>query len=173
MSQENMQNENLNKIKSSGFKIPDEYFESLEEKVFSKLHGESKLSTIKTSGFKKPDNYFITIEESILQKLSQKKETKIIKLSSKRTLLYVSGIAACILLLFNLSIFENKPSFDDLETETVENYILDENINSYDIAALLSYEQIEEFVIIDYNLNEDNIEKYLLDNADIEDLMIE
>jgi len=173
MSKENQNNDNLNKIKSTGFKIPDDYFESFEESILSKLNGESKLSAVKTSGFKKPDNYFITLEESIVQKLSQKKETKIIKLNSKRTLLYVSGIAAAILLLFNLSIFDNKPSFDDLETETVENYIFDENINSYDIAALLSDEQIEKIIIKDHSLNEDNIEEYLLDNADIEALMIE
>ena len=167
-----MSNNNINKIKSTGFKIPDGYLESFEESLLNKLNNESKLSAVKTSGFKKPDNYFITLEESIVQKLSQKKETKIIKLSSRRILFYLSGFAATILLLFNLSIFDNKPSFDDLETETVENYILDENINSYDIAALLSDEQIEE-IIIDHSLNEDNIEEYLIGNADIEALMIE
>ena len=75
-------------------------------------------------------------------------------------------------LIFSLTILVGSiPS--TLETETVENYIIDENIGSYEIAALLSDEYIEENIIIDYSINEDNIEEYLLNNADIEALMIE
>ena len=136
-----------------------------------------KLHNINSAGFKTPHDYFESFDEKIISKLNAKnlgeKESKVIQLFSIRNLIYVSSIAAAILLLFNLSIFEIKPTFDTLETETVENYIIDENISSYEIAALLSDEHIDEAFIIDYFVNDDNIEEYLFDNADIEALMIE
>lgn len=168
-----MKNKKIHNIKSTGFKLPNDYFESFDDKVISKLNTESPLDSIKETGFKVPDNYFDAFSDTILEKNLGGKKSKVIQLFNKRNLIYVSSIAAAILLLFNLSIFDIKPTFDNLETETVENYIIDENIGSYEIAALLSDEHIEENIIIDYSINEDNIEEYLLNNADIEALMIE
>lgn len=168
-----MKNKKLHNIKSTGFKTPKDYFESFDDKIFSKLNTESQLDAIKETGFKVPDDYFESFNDTIFEKNLGETESKVIQLFSKRNLIYVSSIAAAILLLFNLSIFEITPTFDNLETETVENYIIDENISSYEIAALLSDEHIEEGIIIDYSINEDNIEEYLLNNADIEALMIE
>ena len=164
-----MKNEKLKHIKSTGFKTPNDYFESFEEKIFSKLNTESQLDSIKETGFKVPDGYFDSVNDEILNQ----KEPKVIQLFSKRNLIYVSSIAAAILLLFNLSLLDKDPTFDNLETETVENYIIDENITSYEIAALLTEKQIDEDITIEHNFNEDSIEAYLLDNADIESLMIE
>lgn len=168
-----MKNKNLNNIKSTGFTTPNDYFESFDEVLLNKLKGEDALNTIKTTGFKTKDNYFDDLENRIINKLPERNETKVISLVSKKTIIYVSSIAAAILLLFNLSIFDSKPTFDNLETEIVENYIIDENISSYEIASLLTEEQIEESIIVDYNFDEANIEDYLLNNADIEALMIE
>lgn len=168
-----MKNKNLHNINASGFKTPHDYFESLDEKIFSKLNTENQLDSIKEPGFKVPDNYFESLNNSILDKNLEEKEPKVIQLFTKRNLVYVSSIAAAILLLFNLSIFDNKPTFDNLDIETVENFIEDENISSYDIAALLTDEQIEEDIIIEFTVNENNIEEYLLNNTDIEDLMLE
>ncbi len=168
-----MKNKKLHNIKSAGFKIPNDYFESFDEKIFSKLNTESQLGAIKETGFKVPSDYFESFNDTILDKNLDEKESKVIQLFSKRNLIYISSIAAAILLLFNLSIFEIEPTFDNLEIETVENYIIDENISSYEIAALLSDEHINENIIINYSINEDHIEEYLLNNADIEALMIE
>lgn len=163
-----MKNKKLHNIKSAGFKTPNDYFESFDEIIFSKLNTKSPLDSIKETGFKLPSDYFESFDEKVLEK-----EPKVIQLFSKRNLIYVSSIAAAILLLFNLSIFESKPSFDNLDTETVESYIIDENISTYEMAALFSDEQIEEDLIIEYAFSEDHIEEYLLNNADIEALMIE
>ena len=116
-----------------------------------------------------PDNYF----ESFNEKLINTNEPKVIALFNKRNLVYISSIAAAILLLFNLSLFENKPTFNNLDIETVENYIEDENISSLEIASLLTDEHIEEHIVVDYSVNDVNIEEYLLNNADLEDLMLE
>lgn len=168
-----MKNKKLHNIKSTGFKTPDNYFESFDDKIFSKLNTENPLDSIKKTGFKVPDDYFESFNNTIFEKSLGNKESKVIPLFSKRNLVYVSSIAAAILLLFNLSIFDNKPTFDNLDIETVESFIEDENISSYDIAALLTDEQIAEDIIIEFTVNEDNIEEYLLNNTDLEDLMLE
>jgi uncharacterized membrane protein YvbJ len=105
--------------------------------------------------------------------VSEQKNTKVISLFNKKSIIYVTSIAAAVLLLFNLSVFEKTPSFDKLDTETVENYFLNENISSYEIAAVLSDEELNDAISIDFNFDEENIEAYLLEHADIETLMIE
>ncbi len=168
-----MKNKNLNKISATGFKTPDHYFESLDQAILSKLHSDTPLNAIKRPGFKVPDHYFNTFEDHITQNISKQNKTKVIQLNTKRTLLYVSSIAAAILLLITLFVIDDTPSFDNLETETVENYLLDENISSYEIAALLNDEELDDLIFSEHNLDKDNIEEYLLNNADIEALMIE
>ncbi|KAA5821935.1 hypothetical protein FPF71_15625 [Algibacter amylolyticus] len=168
-----MKNKELHNIKSTGFKTPDDYFDSVEEKIFSKLNTESVLDSVNTPGFKVPDNYFESLNERVLNKALSEEKPKVIPLFSKTNIIYVSSIAAAILLLFNLSIFDSKPTFDNLDIETVENYLEDESISTYEIAALFSDKQIDEDIIIDFNFNEDNIEEYLLNNADIETLILD
>jgi len=50
---------------------------------------------------------------------------------------------------------------------------MDEPMSSYEMALLLDNETLEEALDIDYSINEDIIEEYLLNNADIEALLIE
>lgn len=115
---------NLNNIKESGFKTPENYFDTLEDKIMHKIREENKLGGIKETGYKLPENYFDALENDILQKIENEHTPKVIKLFSKRNLIYASGVAAAVLLLFNLSIFDKKVSFEMLETQTVENYTL-------------------------------------------------
>ncbi|MGB5417901.1 hypothetical protein [Algibacter sp.] len=168
-----MKNKKLHIIESSGFKTPNDYFESLDDKILSKIKIESPLNPIKETGFKVPDNYFESLNESILGKNITNKEPKVIQFLSKRNLVYLSGIAAAILLLFNLSLFENTPTFSNLDIETVESYINEEDFSSYEIAALYGDEQIEEYLIIEHSFNDDNLEGYLMDNTNIEELMMD
>ena len=166
-----MKHNKLQHIRSTGFKTPDGYFESFEDQLLSELNPESPLSLPQTHGFKIPDGYFDTINTSILDTQVENK-TKVIPLFSKKHVIYASSIAAAVLLLFNLSIFENKPSFDTLDTETVESYI-DSHLSSYEMAALLADEATEEDLEMDYPFEEDHIEEYLLNNADIQTLILE
>lgn len=160
----------LHTNKESGFKLPKDYFEGLEDKILT----QAKLSNIEASGFKTPDSYFESLEDIILNKVTpEKNSSKVISLFSKKRILYISSVAAAILLLFNLSVFDSKPTFDTLDTETVENYIFNENINSYEIASLLTDEDLKEENFIDYNLSNENVENYILDNLDIETIILE
>lgn len=165
-----MKENKLHTIKKTGFSLPDNYFDGLEDKILS----QSKIDDIKEPGFKTPNNYFESLEDSILSKVvSEKETTKVISIFTKRNLMYVSSIAAAILLLFNLSVFENKPNFDSLDSETVENYIINEDITSLEIASLLTSQELIEDNFINYNLSEEHVENYILDNVDIEDIMLE
>ncbi|WP_299556189.1 hypothetical protein [Seonamhaeicola sp.] len=163
-----MNKNKLDHIKESGFKVPKGYFDSLEDHIMSEL--KLKELTNSTSGFKTPDTYFDALEDTILNKVSEERETKVIRLFSRKTMVYASGIAAAVLLLFGLLFFESKPSFDDLDNETVENYILNENIDSYEIASLLNEEDLIEENFVEFTIDEDVVEDYIFDNLDVEDL---
>lgn len=167
-----MKNERIHNIDTSGFNTPSDYFETLNDSILSKLK-TNKLDSIKETGFKVPSNYFESIDHTILENKITKKESKVIQLFNKKNLIYISSIAAAILLLFNLLVFDNKPSFANLDIETVENYIIDDNISTYEIAMILAGDESTENIIINYDVNEDNIEEFLLNNTDIDDLMFE
>src|SRR5690606_3425873 len=95
---------NLKNIKASGFKTPENYFEGVEDSVLNQIH----LKSIEGSGFKIPEGYLDTIDNTIIAKVYKNNDTKVINLFSMYNLLYLSSVAAAILLLFNLSIFESK-----------------------------------------------------------------
>jgi hypothetical protein len=169
-----MTNTKLQNIKSTGFKIPDQYLDALDDEVISKLKTEVLQDKVNASGYKVPDDYFGTLEASVLDKITNDTpNSKVISLVNKRTLLYVSSIAAAVLLVFSLNTLKTKPSFKDLATNTVEDYILDEGINAYDIASLLSEEQLEGAISIEHDIDANHIEAYLLENEDLTGLIID
>ena len=162
---------NLKNIKASGFKTPDNYFEGVEDSVLNQIH----LKSVEGSGFKMPEGYLDTLDDTVIAKVSKNRDTKVINLFSRRNLLYMSSVAAAVLLLFNLSIFESKrvASFDTLDTATLENYILSEYIDSYEISSLMNNEEINEEAFIDYDFSDEHMEDYILNNIDIEGLFLE
>tara|TARA_Y100001963_G_C6657892_1_gene389001 strand:+ start:184 stop:660 length:477 start_codon:yes stop_codon:yes gene_type:complete len=158
-----MKKENLHNIKQSGFKTPDNYFNTIEDQIISQISLE-KID--KNSGFKVPDNYFDTIEDNILSKT---KETKIFKLFNKKTIVTVASIAAMFVLFFNLNPFKTQVTFDNLDTDTVEAYILNE-VELNDISNLIETDQLSQTDFIDYNgISIDNY----LDDIDLEDFLDE
>lgn len=164
-----MKKNNINNIKDTGFKVPKDYFANLEDRLMSDI----KLNqTVKNSGFKLPDNYFNTLENQVLSGVSKKEPTKVIPLFNKKNLLYVASVAAAVLLLLNLSIFEKKTNWDTLNADTVENYILNGNVGTYEIASLLLEGDIEEENFTSIEFTDEAMEGYFIENANIEDLMI-
>tara|TARA_R110002049_G_scaffold25972_3_gene90814 strand:- start:61 stop:558 length:498 start_codon:yes stop_codon:yes gene_type:complete len=164
-----MQTNKLHNIKETGFKVPKDYFDTLEDTVLrhNKLKEQSS-----EPGFKTPDNYFETLEDTILSKVSEKESPKVISIFSRRNLIYASSIAAAVLLLLNLSIFENESGWEDIEAETVENYIINENMGSYEIASLLIDEELNEDNLTDIEFSDEALENYFLDHTTVEDLII-
>ena len=164
-----MKTNKLHNITNSGLKAPKDYFDNLEDRFMAEI----KLSEVQNnSGFKAPEGYFDTLENSIIKKISKKETTKVIPLFNKKNLIYISSIAAAVLLLFNLSFFETKTnSWDNLDTDTVEAYILDENVDAYEIASLLLEDDMleESFASIDFT--DEAMEGYFLENTSVEDLI--
>ncbi|SFZ92529.1 hypothetical protein SAMN05428642_102779 [Flaviramulus basaltis] len=163
-----MQKNRIHNINKTGFKTPQDYFNNLEDAILSEIKLKE---SINNSGFKIPESYFDTFESRVMNQISDNETPKVISLFNKRTLVYVSSIAAAVLLLFNLSIFNKDLDWNKLDTETVENYMINEDISSYEIASLLSDEDLKEENFITYNLNEENVETYLLNNLDIDDII--
>ncbi len=165
-----MKDNKLHNIKNTGFKAPDNYFDTLEDRLFT----EAKLkANVNSSGFVMPKDYLDGLEDAILNKVTEK-EPKVIPLLSKRTLVYVSSIAAAILLLFNLSILKTKPTtFDSLDTETVENYILEEDIGSYEINSSLTEDDFYVDNFSEVTIDDQSFEDYILNDVNLEDIMLE
>lgn len=166
-----MKNEKLNTINKTGFKTPDNYFESFNERVFNKLNQKLTIENIEGSGFSIPDNYFKTVESTILKATQNESKTKIVSLFSRKNLYYFSGIAASIILLF--SIFVNKEETELFTAETVENYLAEADLDSYDLAQLLIQTNVLEdnFSLTGIENTDENLETYLLENADIETMI--
>jgi hypothetical protein len=164
---------NLNNIKETGFKTPDNYFDAIEDNIMDAIQQENSGDAAKETGFKTPEKYFDALEDVIINKIENDNSPKVIALFSKRNLIYASSIAAAILLLFNLSIFDKEDPWNSLENLTLENYIIDEGIDTYELAALLSEDYLLEEDFIQQNITDETLENYLLDNLDFEELIIE
>mgnify|MGYP000168009999 CR=1 FL=1 len=133
----------LHKIKSSGHKTPDKYFESFDDRLLSKLKEDNKLDAIKSTGFKVPNNYFETVNDKILNTINNNEETKVIPLFSWRKAAYVSAVAASLILMFN--VFFNTPdevTYESLEIASIENYLVEEDYTSYEFASLLTDDEL-------------------------------
>ncbi len=167
-----MKSKKLNNIKSSGYKTPDHYFESLEDTIFSRL-AENRLSTkIKSSGFNAPDDYFESLDAKVLNALDRKDESKVILLFNWKKAAYISGFAASLIIAINLLLDNSADfTFDDLETASIQNYLLDEDLNAYDMVPYLGNTTLDTGDFIENRMNESEIEDYLFQNSDIEQLI--
>ena len=164
-----MKKEKLHNIKSSGFKTPENYFDSIEDKFFERLKVEESIKGLNDSGFTAPEGYFDTLEDKILSKLEDK---PVVKLNSRKTLYYITGIAASLLLLFAIFL-NNNDTTQELSAEMVETYFENSDLDSYELAELLVNADIleEDFTIVETEYKEENLESYLLENTDIETIL--
>ncbi|WMI64528.1 hypothetical protein RBH94_10695 [Aestuariibaculum sp. YM273] len=163
-----MSQEKLHNINNSGFKVPENYFDTLEDRLFT----QAKLkASADSSGFTMPENYLNTLEDNILSQVSEKETAKVIPLFSRKNLLYASSIAAAITLLFTLSIQNTKPMLDGVDNETVESYLLNEDIDLYEIASTLTAEDLAKENFKEVKIDETTFEDYILSDVDLEGMM--
>lgn len=169
----NMKNNKLHNIKTSGFKAPDGYLESFDELLFNKFKESSPLEGLENSGFKVPDHYFESFDEKFAKSLNSEKEIKVITFIPWKKMLYVSGIAASIILM--VSLFNNNnniPTFENLETALIDDYIDEEEFTNEDIASLVT-EDLTLDKFMDSNLIDADLENYILNNSSVEDYLKE
>ncbi|RZN80277.1 MAG: hypothetical protein EVB11_11690 [Winogradskyella sp.] len=166
-----MKEDKLHNINSTGFKAPKDYFESFDKKLMQRIEEGASINGVTATGFDVPKDYFDTVENNIISKVKAESSTKVVRLFSRKQLYYVSGIAASLLLMF--AIFINNSSTDELSIEMVESYFEDSDLDSYELAELLSEADVleDDFTLIETEFNEENLENYLLENSDIESIL--
>ncbi|OUS01939.1 hypothetical protein A9Q86_04620 [Flavobacteriales bacterium 33_180_T64] len=164
-----MTQKKLDTIKTSGFKTPKDYFSQVEEQILNEV---SLIDKANHSGFEVPGSYFESLESKILDKVNPKNDTPVISLFSWKKLVYTSAIAASLILMFTI-FTPSEITFEDIETASIEYYIEQEGFSNYDLASLLTEEELSTVNFIDNEILEETIEDYLLDNVDIEELIIE
>lgn len=161
------------KTNKSGLHLPEGYFNNFEDRMMLKVMEDS---LPKSNGFKTPDGYFVQFEDRVVSHVSETGRPKIIPLYRNKTLLYVSGIAASLVLIISLlNGLGSAQSFDDLSASAIEEYIEEGgmDIDSYDVMALLEEEDINDITIPSEVISEESLENYLLENIDETSLLIE
>jgi hypothetical protein len=116
------------------FKIPDNYFEELENTLLNTPKTSSK-----NPGFKTPIGYFKTLENVLVEK-----NTKPSLNVPRKLILAFTSIAAIMLLMLTLTPEENlQPTIEEQAlNDFVENYYL-ENMDSYEILSMIEDNEIE------------------------------
>jgi hypothetical protein len=167
-----MKKNKLHNITSTGYKTPENYFESFEDRLFENLSDEEVIYGIKTHGYAVPKDYFNAVETDIISKLNTK-EKPIVNLISKTTYYYVAGIAASLVLMFSLVFSnDNSISVDAIDTVAIENYLYQEDYTNDELATLITPNDISETDFININVSDETLNKYL-ENIDTEDLILE
>lgn len=156
--------ENKNYIPN--FKVPEDYFNNFEDRLFTKIEEES---LPKLSGFSVPEGYFDQVEQRIITATKSEKSIKVIPLFSKRNLSYIAGIAASLIIAISLFNKEQEQiTIDNIQLSAIDKYIDDGNLN-LDLYDLMSYLNDSDLSQIDFDLialSSKDIEGYLKDNTD-------
>ena len=165
----------LKDIKNPGFKAPSkDYFDSLEDAVFARLKAEDLKEVVGEHGFSAPEGYFSKIEDNILDQVKpEENEVKVVSLFNRKRLMYMSGVAAAILILFAVFINRSPEAEQELDMELVETYILDQDISTYELASLLTEEELQSINtdILEETFEDEDLEDYLLENVDLENII--
>lgn len=158
----------------SGFKTPEEYFEGLDDKLMGSLK-EDELP--KQSGFEVPVDYFEQLEENVMASIASSAKVKVIPLYKRKSFVYVSSIAACLALLFTLYTknIDNTPTLSEVADAEIEAYLEESGLeyNSYDIAQMLTEDDLSGLPAAKSLFSEESLEDYLLENIDDTTLLIE
>ncbi|SDW80045.1 hypothetical protein SAMN05444411_102202 [Lutibacter oricola] len=194
---------NLSSIskKEIGFKVPANYFNSVEELVISEINLKNSLNKSSQEIFKTPtnyfediesitisklkaealnekdthnvpNNYFDSIEDAVFEKLN-KKPSKVIQLKNNAKKVFIPlAIAASLLLMFTLTNNTEPVSFDSLATNDIENWIDEGNIELSNTTLANIYADVElEDSFLDTSISDDELFESI-DLESIEQFMI-
>ena len=154
---------NISKYKKQ-FSVPENYFNSVEDSVFSKVI-EKQLPGELT--YNVPDDYFENFEDTLFSNSEfAKKEVKVISLKSRVINSIPTAAAACMLLFVGLNYFSTneKTSFETITSEELELWFHDSNLedNSRDLLEFVDADFTKNTIIEDdTSINDDDILKYL------------
>lgn len=155
------------------FKIPQDYFDDFEAKLFLKIE-EERLP--KSAGLKVPDTYFDGMERRMLELSMEEEKVKTIPLFSKKYSIYAAAIAACLIIgVLAINSKNDDLTLDNLKISTVDSYIEDGNLNLdlYDLTNYFDDGNISGIYLESPHISEGILENYLLDNMNGDLLMNE
>lgn len=151
--------------KGNAFSTPQNYFENIEDQVFEKIKRKEETLSI-------PEGYFDTIEDNVFAKL--KEEPKVIPLKTKIIKRFIPIVAAAsILLFFTMQVLNNNTSNTDLlaslEVDEIENWIENGDLElDLDEITTLYTDELSTIEINDFS--DENLINYL-DDIDVESLI--
>lgn len=158
-----------------GFKVPDGFFENLEDQLMDQASLKSQLPN--DTGFEVPDGYFDTLTDELLTtEVDIKEETPVRNLNWWYPAL---AVAAGLAVLFSLNIFDTTTEtvdFAQLETAELEVFFSNQSDFEQDesLELLYAYEpELLEEVSIREELPEEELYNYLLEDIDINEIIIE
>lgn len=158
-------------IEKTGFKTPDNYFDGIEDTVYKKIKAQEQLQAVKSPGFNTPEAYFDSVEDRVFEQLEE--SSKVISLINTKRVLYIASMAAAAILVLTLILKSPTSSFEDLDTELVENYIIEQELSTFELTALFSETDLSNINIdpIGETISDDTLENYLIDNVEIESII--
>ena len=168
-----MKKDKLYSIKETGFKAPNQYFETFDAKIQKRLENTDAEEGVMTSGYTVPKDYFKTFEDNLMNTLKVEEEKPVIVLKPRNTFYYIAGIAASLILLFGLIFnINNHQAIDinNIETVSLESYLYQEGYTNDELASLFVSNDISETDFININISEETLDQYL-DDTDTEDLI--
>ena len=154
--------------KKEGYKTPNNYFENVEDDILRKTYQEKHK---KYAGFSIPKDYLDTLENTILSKLDNHKPTKVISLKKFVYKKFAPiTVAASLLIVFFLNYQQDAENLEPVTETEIEQWIENDliSIDSYEIAEVYNDTYLENTTIF----AEEEIEEYL-NGTDIESLLLE
>ena len=125
------------------------------------------------SGFKVPENYFEQFEAKMMAQIPVEKETKVVSLFYRKQV-WISAIAAVLLLAIAIPIYFNMAKENNLDAGTIEVYLsqqqgigiteLSKHLTDEDIAELennLSINEANSDAVEDYLSESENLDYYI------------
>nr|WP_299069185.1 hypothetical protein [uncultured Allomuricauda sp.] len=166
----------MKKNHKNKFKTPEGYFDSFNERLMEKIAKEESIIP-KADGFGVPDDYFKNLNDNIISKLDEK-EPKVIPLKSYKKFYYIAASIAAIAILTLAINWNDQPQlgFEDLASAEIDAYFdtTDMKLSSYEIAEVVSIDELELNDVLENSLEDEHILEYLDENInDIEELDLE
>ena len=122
------------------------------------------------SGFKVPENYFEQFEAKMMEQISKENETKVVSIIYRKQL-WMSAIAAVVLLAIAIPVYFNMLNNNNLDATTIEMYLSQQQ--GIGITELSKHLTDEDIVALEQNLsisetNSDEVEAYLSETENLD-----
>ncbi len=138
-----------NKIKDTGYAVPEGYFEDFELRLHQRLNGDADPK----QGYRVPEHYFDELETELMKKINASQPHRI-----RRMVLRYSAAAAVLLLLVTAAWWKYERNAEEVAIRqwVEENYM---ELDTYEIAAVLDDTEEPDLKA----LTDQDIEDYLME----------